>query len=133
MIILIDDNELDIFINRKVIEFAGVSEPVGEFNSATTALQYLFEMECGNSGISVFLDLNMPDMNGFRFLQEFDYIRDCIKNETRIIILSSSTNAEEILLARSHPLVYSYLDKPLTIDKVKEVLKEKIPQEVKRR
>jgi two-component system, NarL family, nitrate/nitrite response regulator NarL len=117
-IILVDDSEMDLFINRKTMELAGVTDPIVDFHSPVEALQYLHAQR-NNIGMEVilFLDLNMPEMDGLSFLSAYCQMGGSLAKHTRVLILSSTTNPAVIKNALSYPLVDKFVVKPLTIAK----------------
>ena len=105
-VVLIDDDPISTFVTEKLIE-KNVHEPVQffKFTSAKEALGKLVELRPNY----LFLDLNMPEMNGWDFL-------DSLNGEsvgTDIYILSSSVDERDINRASTYSLVKDYLSKPL--------------------
>ena len=115
-VLLVDDNEIDNFINERIISSSGFSEQIVVRNSADGALSYLREIAGDENKIPdfIFLDLNMPVKDGFGFLADFDGISDAVKKKSRVIVLSSSISPEDINKASANPYVFKYLNKPLT-------------------
>ena len=115
-VLLVDDNEIDNFINERIIASSGFSENVTVKDTADLALAYL--KECNAEGRSlpefIFLDLNMPLKDGFGFLEDFAKLDEKIKTFCRVIVLSSSISPEDINRASTNPLVYKYINKPLS-------------------
>ncbi|HNQ61072.1 MAG TPA: response regulator [Bacteroidia bacterium] len=114
-VLLIDDNDIDNFINERMITTNLFSRQVIIKNSAEAALKFLMEND-GNEAVMpqlIFLDLNMPVMDGFGFLAEFEKLSDAIKNNAKVIVLSSSISPEDINRASTNPFVVKYVNKPL--------------------
>ncbi len=115
LIMLVDEDEIDNIINQKIIESNNFSEEILVFQAGQDALTYLSE----NSGNSerlpeiIFLDINMPIMDGFQFLEEFENLESPIHSKCRIIMLSSSISPRDIDRAASNRFVIKYLNKPL--------------------
>lgn len=119
LIILIDDNEIDNFINRMTLKQAGYAGKHHIFNSPLSALEYLSQIpESGTPPDLIFLDIQMPVMNGHQFLAEFGKLNVKIRDNTRIIVLSSSIDPTDIQKCRENTVVLEYLNKPLTIEKL---------------
>ena len=115
-VLLVDDNEIDNFINERIINSSSFCEQVVVRNSADGALAYLKEIEGTASKIPdiIFLDLNMPVKDGFGFLADFALLSDAIKKHAKVIVLSSSISPEDINKASTNPFVYKYINKPLS-------------------
>lgn len=115
-VLLIDDDDIDNFINEKIITSALFANGVIVKNSAQAGLDFLKE-NINNLPEFIFLDLNVKGMNGFDFLVEFDKLvieNPIYKDRCKILVLSSSISEEEIHKASINPYVVKYLNKPLT-------------------
>jgi len=114
VVMLVDDNELDNFVNKKLIEnehFAGV---VLVQPSGSSALDYLKKNSAGQDMPEiVFLDIVMPNMDGFGFLEEFEKLNDEVKRKTKIVMLSTSESFKDLNRANQSKYVYKFLNKPL--------------------
>jgi CheY-like chemotaxis protein len=123
-IFLIDDNEVDIFINRSTIQHAKYNNKIIDFLDAESALDYLKSIKSNLEEIPtiIFLDINMPIMNGFLFLKRFESLPLLITKKTKIVMLSSSTNPSDIKESMANPHVIKFLNKPLTAQKMKDLL-----------
>jgi CheY-like chemotaxis protein len=114
-VLLVDDNEIDNFINERIISSSKFAENIVVRNSADSALDYLRSVAEDLSKIPdvIFLDLNMPVKNGFGFLEDFAGLSESIRNKSKVIVLSSSISPEDINKASVNPFVHKYLNKPL--------------------
>jgi len=121
-IILIDDSAFDLFIYEKLLIKSGITRTVKSFNSAREALNYLVTEESRLPETVILLDLQMPDMNGFEFIEAFGSVPESIKNKIRIFMLSSTIDSRDIEKARSSPDILDLLPKPLEIDLLKRKL-----------
>ncbi len=115
---LIDDDPLDNFINKKLIKKNNFAEKVIVCNDAQKALKSLSSGKVQPD--IIFLDIKMPLMNGFSFLDEYDKL-DIDKNHTKIYILSMSLNPTEIEQAKRNKYVTSFLKKNLTPEMLLEL------------
>ena len=77
----------------------------------------------------VFLDINMPVMNGWEFMEEFVKIRHSIQKKIDVYVLSSSTDTVDIQKAKSNPEITDYIVKPLTPDMLKKIFLPQKEQE----
>ena len=114
--LLIDDNEIDNFINERMITSSGFAEKVIVKNSSDNAIQFLKEHQNDAESLPevIFLDLNMPVKNGFVFLNDFEELADITKQKCKIVVLSSSISPEDINKASINPYVIKYVNKPLS-------------------
>ena len=121
-VLLIDDNEIDNFINERMITSSHFAEKVEVKNSADAALDFLRSLKADSIIPEViFLDLNMPVKDGFQFLAEFDQLPEFIRSSSKIVVLSSSISPEDINKASTNPYVIKYVNKPLS-DKYLEAI-----------
>ena len=114
-VLLIDDNEIDNFINERMISASQFSAEVIVKNSTDDSIAYLQSLsDLTEFPQVIFLDLNMPGKDGFVFLNEFESLNDELKANCKIIVLSSSISPEDINKASTNKFVYKYVNKPLS-------------------
>jgi CheY-like chemotaxis protein len=127
-ILLIDDDEATNFIHEMVIKMAGIDTHIEICSSARKALDYLTckgEYSANTSypqpGI-IFLDINMPGMNGWDFLKEYDLLPDEQKAKVVVSMLTTSLNPDDQEKGNSDPNVERFMIKPLTADKLVSII-----------
>jgi CheY-like chemotaxis protein len=114
-VMVVDDAELDRQIAKKTITKIGFAEEVITAESAMDALDHL--RSCPDEVPSlIFLDINMPEMSGFDFLEEYAALE--VKSKCIIVMLSSSMHREDQERAENSPYVCRFLNKPLTAAKL---------------
>jgi CheY-like chemotaxis protein len=114
-VLLIDDNEIDNFINERMISSSHFSEEVIVKTSTDEAIAYLRSLTASDDFPRIiFLDLNMPGRDGFEFLKDFESLDPSLKDIARIVVLSSSISPEDIDKASTNPHVFKYVNKPLS-------------------
>ena len=118
---LVDDNEIDIFINQKVIEFNDFASNVINIQSAGQAIELLKKAGPDEIPEVIFLDLNMPVVDGFKFLYEFSKMADTIREKARIVVLTSSDNSRDKDKIAANTDVLDYVSKPLTDSKLNDI------------
>lgn len=125
--LLIDDSEFDLFLNKELIATAELPGFVKTFRSAEDALQYI--IDCGDEMPEsiILLDLMMPVMNGFEFLEQFSFLSEGTKNKIKIFMLSTTVDRKDIEKAKSNNNIIDILSKPLHIETFKERIRN-LPQ-----
>ena len=123
---LVDDNDTDNFISQRIIEITKFAKDVIVKNSGKSALDYLEESKDSLDKVPdiIFLDINMPIVDGFVFLYEYEKFNNDIKDKCRVIILSSSDNKRDIDKIINNDFVIKFVTKPLTektLDEIKEL------------
>lgn len=122
-VMLIDDNEIDNLINQKMIEAAAVTENIYTHTGAKSAIEFLKNMEKLEMADQVlpdviFLDIDMPLMDGFQFLDEFEKLTIIAKKKCKIVMLTSSINPQDFNRSKKYENVRLYLNKPLSHDSI---------------
>jgi len=128
-ILCVDDDPITLMLCKKVIEKASFSTEIITAQNGEEALRFFNELKYSKNKIKkpqlIFLDLNMPVMGGWEFLDHFtspDYEEF---NSIKIIVLSSTINPEDLAKAKKYPAVIDFLSKPISKSML-EYLKDKM-------
>lgn len=105
-VMLVDDQKMANFITRKLIEVTGFSTEVVDY---TVPQEALLDLSNTNPDL-IFLDLNMPEVNGWQFLE----VLTEKQNQTQVVIVTSSTSKHDKEKAQKYAQVIDFLEKPLT-------------------
>ena len=124
-VLIIDDDDISNYISQKLIEQCNVADKIISYDNAKEALKYL--EDCFNSSSEIpdliLLDINMPLMNGWDFLECLKEKAAIKKNKTSVYILSSSLYSKDFDTASKFNLVSGYVVKPLSKQKILEISK----------
>jgi len=125
-VLLVDDDSIFNFLNEKVISRLNVAENITTAHNGQEALDVLARST--QSPDVIFLDLNMPVMDGFEFIEAYQQLR--LPNEQRpvIIVVTSSADPRDIRKVKALGVDH-YLSKPLTEDKLRTVFTEIFPEQ----
>lgn len=118
-VLLIDDETVDLMIYKRVLNKSGMIDDVKSFSYAEEALHYLAEND-GEGVDLIFLDINMPRMNGFEFLEAYEKAIGSGRSVPVMIMLTTSLADSDRQRAESCNLVKGFFNKPLTVDQVIE-------------
>jgi CheY-like chemotaxis protein len=121
---LIDDDPIFVYLTRKIIASTNCRYTIDEFTDGELALRHLDEIseEAGLQPDVIFLDLSMPVMDGWEFLNEFGLLRPRLKKAISLYIVSSSISPQEVERSKSYRFVTDFLIKPLERGKILEIV-----------
>jgi CheY-like chemotaxis protein len=124
-ILLVDDDEINNFISVKLIKKTLLNTDIKTCLNGKFAIDELVEIQHNNPEELpdyILLDINMPIMNGWEFLDEYKRLGIDPEGKSKIYIISSSVFNNDINKAKSYPLVKDFISKPLSVEKIREVL-----------
>lgn len=123
--IVIDDDPLNNTICRLTIKKALGGVDVRTFTDATEGLKYIdteySAPDINNASTVLFLDINMPIMNGWEFLEQYECLNPNVKSNIKVYILSSSVDDRDIEKANSNKNIVRYLAKPITKETIMNI------------
>ncbi len=124
LVYLIDDDEIYKYATRKIIVRTNLVKNVMEFEDGEEAITFLNRncKDCKKVPDVIFLDINMPYLDGWGFLNEFAKLKDNIKKEVMIFMLSTSSLQQDIEKANSYSEVTGYIVKPITEDQFRNLI-----------
>lgn len=120
--IIIDDRELDCYIAEKIIQKTGLSANNKMFYDAFSGLNFIKNTPVTEHITVVLLDIMMPVMNGFQFMEAFEKLPEEIKSNYRIVAITTSLNKNDVSDISNYPSVIGVLKKPYTSEALVEVL-----------
>ena len=121
---LVDDNPDDNFFHERVIKKTDAADVVVAMQTGRDALEYLkSKKEEGDLHPDlIFLDINMPGMNGWEFLEEYDKLDEKFKSRAIVIMLTTSENPDDKMKAKAMNIASDFRTKPLTQQMLEEII-----------
>ncbi|MBP7511348.1 MAG: response regulator [Bacteroidia bacterium] len=126
-VLLVDDDDVTLMICKLRLKKSQFCEEVHTADNGEEAIQF-FKNQLSLSEVErsipelIFLDINMPIINGWDFLDEFEKSYSGFFPNVKIKILSSSVDPKDLEKASNHPLIMGFITKPLTDDNLKDLL-----------
>lgn len=125
IVCLIDDDNIYQYTARVILESTGLAKQIHSFYDGKEALNYFIEQLPANADALpdvIFLDINMPVMNGWEFLEEYNKLATSFPKPITVYMVSSSVNSTDMQRSRSYKSVSDYLVKPVNRNTYQELM-----------
>lgn len=121
-VLLVDDDNINNFINERLIKKLSFTENISVVTNGQEALDFINQKIKSKAALPelILLDINMPVMDGFEFIEQYRNIPD--KGKTNIIVLTTSTNDKDLHRVSDAKEVSGFINKPLTEEKLKNAI-----------
>ncbi len=119
-VLVIDDSDPDLLYAKIVLEAAHVAEQIVPFGTALEALEFLQKPE-GHDADVILLDINMPEMNGFQFLNAYEELHSSHRARAVVVMLTSSPDPTDRARAMAYSCVKGYVIKPIDVASAKKL------------
>jgi len=128
-ILLVDDNDDDNFIHTRVIRKMDCAEKIVVCYNGLEAMEFLTTPVNGvhPQPDLIFLDINMPGMDGWEFLREYKKLDSNQQADVVMIMLSTSVNPDDHKRASEDPSIHSFLSKPLDSETLERIITDHFP------
>lgn len=133
IVFLIDDDNIYQFTARKILESTGLAKQIQSFYNGREAIKYLQNKDnCKPENLPdvIFLDINMPVMNGWEFLEEYHTFCGGFPKPIIVYVVSSSIDSYDIKKSKEYKVVTDYIVKPITRIKYQELIESLSPERV---
>jgi len=125
-IAIIDDDDIYKYTAKKTILETEFVNNIITFSDGQEAIEFFLEKQGAPDELPdiIFLDINMPILDGWQFLEEYAPLKNKIQKEIQIYVTSSSTNPDDLIQAKNITAVSDYIIKPLSIERFKEIFEK---------
>jgi CheY-like chemotaxis protein len=122
-VMVIDDSKLELFLAETMIRTSMFGEKIVACHTGEEALDYLRTNEHDPEKIPqvIFVDIYMPVMSGFDFLDKYTELSEAIRSRSKIIMFSSSQAHEDYMRMKQYPIIRKFLSKPLSLAMFNEI------------
>lgn len=127
--LLIDDDKFTSFYNEKIVKKHNQFGEIISVNSGKAAIAYLEDAIKGEAlkPDVIFLDINMPAMNGWEFIEVYRKLDVEFTNTIKIIMLTTSSNPKDKERSQTINEITNYINKPLSLPILDDIIKDLIP------
>lgn len=119
-ILLIEDNLIDQLVTKQLLKKILDINQIFVANNGLEGLQWIIKNKKVKQKLIILLDIQMPIMNGFEFLDIFQTLNTEIQKETQIYVVSSTLDSDEIEQIRKNEFVQDFLNKPIPVEELKK-------------
>lgn len=125
---IIDDDPMSSFYIKRLAELGELANIITIYDKAQWAIDYLLHHKNSMEHLPdiILLDIYMPELDGWGFLEEFTNIKGQLVKPIEIYIISSSGHSKDLSRAKSFPEVKSYLQKPVSKEQLRELARTKV-------
>jgi len=118
-ILIIDDDSIVVFVQQRILQKCGVSYEPLAFKNAQEGLKYLRDTTIQEREYLIFLDINMPEISGWEFLEILQNLEDT--EDIKVIMVTSSIDSYDKKKSVDYKNVYSFIEKPITVERCNEL------------
>ncbi len=126
-VLLVDDDEATNYLNNRLLKKNGYAEQVHIAENGQEGIDFLQSVEERDKPELIFLDINMPIMNGWEFLEAYEQLEHSKKVKAIIVMLTTSIQAEDRFNAELNNDVSDFIPKPLTPASIREIIRQHFP------
>ncbi len=113
-VLIVDDDDVILFLHELMIRDSGLSQTATSFLTGQAALDHLDAHRSGTDQFLVLLDINMPGISGWQFLEKLEDMP--YRNRVSVVLVTSSIDYADHQRSENYPAVIEYIEKPLTLE-----------------
>ena len=123
-ICFIDDDGVYKFFMKRVLKIKNLAEDIMSFDDGEQAFEYINENKKNPEKLPdlVFLDINMPIMDGFQFIEEYTKIRSEINKKITIYMVTSSIDPIDLERSKKYSEISAYITKPINVETIQQII-----------
>ncbi len=127
-VLLIDDDTIYQFVSCKTLESTGLISKIKVCSNGDEAYKFLEKNMRNTEELPdiILLDVNMPVMNGWQFLDSYKYLKPNLAKEIQVFLVTSSMNDQDREFSKRYDCVQDYIVKPLAKEKISEILSHSV-------
>jgi len=118
-ILIIDDDSIVVFVQQKILQKCGVSYEPLAFKDAREGLNYLQDESNEEKDYLIFLDINMPSLSGWEFLEKLEKFEE--SDKIKVIMVTSSIDSYDKKKSVDYKNVFDFIEKPITVERCNEL------------
>ncbi len=120
---LIDDDQIFLFGMKRMLEVTDLSQQTLQFSNGYEALNFLRDAKSDENSLPdvIFLDINMPVMDGWQFIDEYARLKDSFAKNITVYMVSSSIDYADAERARGIDAIAQFMVKPLSLQQIKDL------------
>lgn len=118
-VLIVDDDQMVLYLHKMLVQQSGFYPDPRTFDQAKEAVDYILQGTDQKKMYVVLLDINMPVMNGWEFLEKIN--GSGIRDQVLVVMITSSIDKADREKAAQYPLVIDYLEKPVNITVLKRL------------
>ena len=127
-VLLVDDNEADNYLHTLVLKESSITDNIEIAMDGEEALDFLTSRGKDLPPDLIFLDINMPVMDGWTFLEEYEKLDEILKSKVVIVMLTTSVNPSDKNRMEQWNGSVDFLNKPLTLEMIDEIMQKYFPE-----
>jgi CitB family two-component system response regulator MalR len=121
-VLLIDHHQTDVFIFERLWKMTDLPHDLITLHSVQSAMEYISEPKNGNNIQTIFMELNLPVLNGTSFLENYDSLFANQKKKPRVVLMTGFMDNSVLVLKDQFRCISAVVEKPMSIEVIRELI-----------